>query len=186
MMTTNTLTDKITFAFVDSESGARDFVKFLVDSGILDIEVNFANRENVKGECDDLICEFPNSVVVSYWIDTMGIEVGESVRLGEEFISSINGEFWGVFYNDIMLGKYRLCNCCGKPMKEGYKWGDEFYCSKECLDATYTQEEQDKDMYMLDEGETLSNPPTDSQMRRFEIQDECYWTEWDSIMLDDE
>ena len=62
----------------------------------------------------------------------------------------------------------RICSHCGLPMIEGYHWGDERYCSKECLDAVYSQEEQDVEMYMS-----------------FNSQDECYWTQWESIIKDE-
>ena len=79
----------------------------------------------------------------------------------------------------------RRCDHCGSPMKEGYYWGGEYYCSKECLDAVYTQEEQDREMYLLDDDEKLEDLSEEEKERRFAQQDECYYTEWDSIYCDD-
>lgn len=69
---------KITFIFEDSESGARPFIHFLVDSGILDIHSNFLNN---------IVSDY--QVEVSYWIDTMGISIEESVDLGIEELKNL-------------------------------------------------------------------------------------------------
>ena len=71
--------DKITFVFEDSESGAKPFIHFLVDSGIVDIE-----SKNLRNHTDDY------NVIVSYWIDTMGLSLEESVHLGLEFCDENN------------------------------------------------------------------------------------------------
>lgn len=79
----------------------------------------------------------------------------------------------------------RICSHCGLPMIEGYHWGDERYCSKECLDAVYSQEEQDVEMYMLAPGEQLSDLSESEKEQAFNSQDECYWTQWESIIKDE-
>lgn len=78
----------------------------------------------------------------------------------------------------------RRCNHCGKPMKEGYYWGGEYYCSKECLDATYTQEQQNSDMFLLKGDEKLSDLSEKEKEERFNENNECYYTEWESIYFD--
>lgn len=179
-----TLTDKITFVFEDSESGAREFVKFLIDSAILDIEVKCINNADFANQGDIAVDEF--QVGVSYWIDTMGVSIAQSIAYAEEFFKEGGIEYIAVYYNEKLLREYRICTECGELMKEGYVWDNEFYCSKECLDKHYTQEEQDRDMYCLNEGEVLSNPPTADQQQRFEWQDLCYYTSWSSYLLEDE
>ena len=53
----------------------------------------------------------------------------------------------------------RLCEVCGKEVKEGYCIGDgaAYYCSEECLHAEMTQDEY---------------------LELYE-QDLAYWTEWE-------
>jgi hypothetical protein len=80
---------KITFIFEDSESGARPFIHFLVDSAILDIESTFLNNL-----ADDY------QVNVTYWIDTMGISIEESIDLGIEELSSLGFKPLKVLVND--------------------------------------------------------------------------------------
>lgn len=55
----------------------------------------------------------------------------------------------------------RKCCACGKPMTAGYvvDGGDEYFCSRECLNAKYTEEEWH---------EKIRNN-----------YDENYWTEFD-------
>lgn len=53
----------------------------------------------------------------------------------------------------------RVCDICGKPMKEGYFVLGTYYCSDECLSKDFTREEFDE---MYKDGE-----------------DEAYWTEWE-------
>lgn len=115
MNNTNVLTDKITFIFNDSESGVRDFVKFLIDSGILDINVKFANRENV--ELGDIkVGDY--EVIVSYWIDTMGVSVQESIELGNEFLNSINQKPRNIYYQNLSWDKWE-CKDYETPIFKG-------------------------------------------------------------------
>lgn len=48
---------------------------------------------------------------------------------------------------------YRVCTECGKPMYHGYCIHDglEYYCSDQCMDKHYT-EEQYSELYAEDEG----------------------------------
>lgn len=78
----------------------------------------------------------------------------------------------------------RRCDHCGKAMKKGYYWGGEYYCSKKCLDVHYTQDEQDMNMFLLNEGEKLSDLSAEEKEARFDENDECYYTEWDSVYND--
>lgn len=58
----------------------------------------------------------------------------------------------------IMMMNERICTCCGKQMDSGYCIGDgeEYFCSDECLNAYYSEEEYE-------------------QMCQ---EDYAYWTEW--------
>ena len=49
----------------------------------------------------------------------------------------------------------RICNECGKPMKQGYciDGGSEYYCSDRCLHVHYTPEEREE---MYDDGNSES------------------------------
>lgn len=55
----------------------------------------------------------------------------------------------------------RICDHCKKEMNEGYciNDGQEYYCSKECLDQHYTEEEFSE---LYDDG-----------------NGDSYYTEWD-------
>lgn len=79
----------------------------------------------------------------------------------------------------------RRCNHCGKPMKEGYVWGEEYYCSSMCLDACYSKYEQEHSFYPeMGEKESAEDYTEAELEKMFYAQDECYWTTWDSIYLD--
>lgn len=86
------------------------------------------------------------------------------------------------------MGKeIRRCDNCGQPMKEGYVWGDEWYCGQECLDACYSKYEQEHLFYPEMGEEESAEDYTEAELEEmFDEQDEYYWTEWDSIYLDDE
>lgn len=45
----------------------------------------------------------------------------------------------------------RVCEKCGKVMREGYVIGDGlfYYCSKDCLEQDLTEEEYEE-MYLMD------------------------------------
>lgn len=95
-------------------------------------------------------------------------------------------DMYKAYSNNMLDAEHiRICNHCGTPMVEGYHWGDERYCSKECLDAVYSQEEQDAEMYALVPGEKLSDMSEAEKERAFNSQDECYWTQWESIIKDE-
>lgn len=64
---------------------------------------------------------------------------------------------------------FRLCEHCGFPMMEGYCLGGELACSEECALALYDGDKEQMD-------EDLSHAAEDDG--------ECYWTSWDSILLD--
>ena len=51
----------------------------------------------------------------------------------------------------------RVCDICGKPMKEGYFVSGTYYCSNECLHEDYSEEEFDE---LYEDGD-------------------AYWTRWD-------
>lgn len=80
-------------------------------------------------------------------------------------------EVMKVYEKEGMFGteNFRLCEHCGYPMKEGYYLGGEYACCEQCALALY---DGDKDAMDAD----LSHAD--------EIDGECYWTEWDSIILD--
>lgn len=79
----------------------------------------------------------------------------------------------------------RKCSHCGKPMDEGYLWYDEYYCCDECLNAHYTQEEKDRYMYCLEDGETIDGLTEEEKEERFNKYNDCFfWTDWDSIYFD--
>lgn len=63
--------------------------------------------------------------------------------------------------------EYRECDVCTRRMKEGYciGAGEEYYCSKKCLNIIYTDEEFNK---MYDNG-----------------NGESYYTAWDSEKYED-
>lgn len=51
--------------------------------------------------------------------------------------------------------------------------------------AYNSQEEQDVEMYMLAPGEQLSDLSESEKEQAFNSQDECYWTQWESIIKDE-
>jgi hypothetical protein len=67
----------------------------------------------------------------------------------------------------------RKCDKCNKGMYEGYviNEGDEYYCSDNCLESVYTEEERNE---ML--------PQNDD-----ELEDaSSYWTEWSDEDIDED
>lgn len=80
----------------------------------------------------------------------------------------------------------RRCSHCGKPMKEGYLWGEEYYCSDECLHACYTQKEIDQALYDLKDDESIEDFTEEQLEEKFDNQNDFFYTEWESIYLDDE
>lgn len=71
-------------------------------------------------------------------------------------------------------------------MKKGWKWGDEYYCSDECLDAVYPKYEQEHELYpAMGEEESAEDYTEEELEEMFNEQDECYRTEWDSIYIDE-
>lgn len=64
---------------------------------------------------------------------------------------------WDEIFNELEIEwksqGIRICNCCGKVMREGYgleSWG-EYYCSTECLFKNYTEDEY-QELHDIDEG----------------------------------
>lgn len=78
----------------------------------------------------------------------------------------------------------RRCSRCGRPMSSGWVWGDERYCSDECLHAVYSREEVEKELFLLDDGLSAHDYSEEELDVRFNEQDECYYTEWDSVYED--
>lgn len=110
----NLLEDKITFVFEDSESGVRRFVKFLLDSGVLDIEVKHQNREGVEvGDIE--LGDY--GVAVSYWVDTMGISIQESIEDDVDYLNSIHA-LYKVFYMDKEWDKWNGNNYGTPTLKD--------------------------------------------------------------------
>ncbi len=155
---------------------------------------------------EDIKCVLENNYVAAYvdredieriGFDASGLMTDDMLRIANRMCESYqdNGgfnedlryacEFWNVPEKKEEQrdeeADIRRCTHCGKPMKQGYKWGGEYYCCDECLHAVYSQEEIDSEMYMLQAGETLSDLTEEEKERRFNEQDECYYTEWDSI-----
>lgn len=84
-----------------------------------------------------------------------------------------------------MEKEVRRCSHCGKKMNEGWKWGDEFYCSDECLNVCYSKYEQEHDLYPAMGEEESSADYTKVELdAMFMEQDECYWTQWESVYID--
>jgi len=66
----------------------------------------------------------------------------------------------------------RQCSHCGEGLDAGYviNGGEEYYCSRDCLETTYSLSEIDDIFRQEDEnGDPIDN--------------DSYWTEWD---VDDE
>lgn len=57
------------------------------------------------------------------------------------------------------MKEIRICTDCGKEMTEGYcvRDGEEYFCSDECRDAWYSEEEYEE----------------------LCVHDEAYWTQWE-------
>ena len=69
-----------------------------------------------------------------------------------------------------MKKEIRVCDCCGKPMKEGFVLGGcELACSRECAIKLYGGDEkafnEDLSLADTDEGDT-------------------YYTEWESLEVE--
>lgn len=90
--------------------------------------------------------------------DYYDIKEDIAVSQGDVVINGKEYEWW----NDLKFirGDLRICNECGKIMKQGYciDGGVEYYCSDECLHKHYTEEEWNE---MYEDG------------------GDSYWTEWE-------
>jgi hypothetical protein len=125
------------------------------------------------------------------WKRLGDIEVNAEDEIEEEFLNFPAGtskfDVWRWFdercpnslHDDLLylkdndsMGKekeVRMCDHCGKPMKEGYYLGGEYACSDECCLALYKgdKEQMDEDLSHAEENDA-----------------ECYWTEWESIYFE--
>lgn len=91
-------------------------------------------------------------------------ECCEKVKELQEYITDLEEECENLTEQNRLLTRalheddfeYRVCDVCGNIMDSGFVVGDEYYCSRECLEMKY---EWDEYLKMYEE-------------------DEAYYTEW--------
>lgn len=156
------------------DSNTRDFHKWHYDD--LNDETDWCCdcREHIQAKS-----------LTELWADFAEIDVDEDDNIVSDFMCFPAGtskfDVWHWFdercprnlHDDLLCPserEIRRCDNCGKPMKEGYYLGGEYACSDECALVLYHGDKAQME-------EDLSHAEEDDA--------ECYWTQWESIYLDD-